>query len=670
MTFQHHPSIFAFYSFKGGVGRSMALLNCAWCLASFDRRVLMVDLDLDSPGLSFMPRELSQPGSQQIVLGMVDVLERFVDSSDLFMDCLPDLLKSAIVPFPLPQDETNSALANVSLLPAGDLTDEYVARISSLRWQDAPLATKTEQFAQLFRKAVLGLNGYDYVLIDCRTGWSESGYIACRLLADHVIAFTALNEQNARGTAHFLAKVASWGENESGVERQVALVASPVPEWEEESKRQRIREVIEILRHQFESAPEFTVQLPYHPSVALREQFVVSQWRDSSLSRSYFSLVQCMLEMNNDSADYLDKAITDDIDTAMRKAEFDPRLRPELVIEKLQRLRGVSAARFRKMSKYSRMAFIRQGKALFDAYDIASIDYFNKAILVAEEAEDLEPRLDALTLKAEACKRFGRYSDALLCFRDNAFASLPPDMQEIYEYSMADIDRLCFRLDKAERSFSALFEQRALKDPSSFYAAAAIALGDILRLKRRHVDSASYFKLGAGIAKECKDDRLAYIAKMYSIFIDARTNTSALEAFRKLIPEAAVFPDVSLSVKAQLLLAELEDLAQRPDNSIESASTALDTAEKYSMSSYAAEAHAILANLREKKRSDSTAKEQAEIAKQNADDARKHADGARKHAEAAKKHAEAARSYFDAEGIVHPMSGVLQKILQTNTESA
>ena len=38
-----------FYSIKGGVGRSTALAACAWALAASGQRVLVLDLDLESP---------------------------------------------------------------------------------------------------------------------------------------------------------------------------------------------------------------------------------------------------------------------------------------------------------------------------------------------------------------------------------------------------------------------------------------------------------------------------------------------------------------------------------------------------------------------------------------------------------------------------------------------
>jgi MinD-like ATPase involved in chromosome partitioning or flagellar assembly len=43
--------IYTFYSYKGGVGRSMALANVGVMLASAGHRVLLVDWDLEAPGI-------------------------------------------------------------------------------------------------------------------------------------------------------------------------------------------------------------------------------------------------------------------------------------------------------------------------------------------------------------------------------------------------------------------------------------------------------------------------------------------------------------------------------------------------------------------------------------------------------------------------------------------
>ena len=43
--------IITFYSYKGGTGRTMAMQNIAWILASNGHRVLLIDWDLEAPGL-------------------------------------------------------------------------------------------------------------------------------------------------------------------------------------------------------------------------------------------------------------------------------------------------------------------------------------------------------------------------------------------------------------------------------------------------------------------------------------------------------------------------------------------------------------------------------------------------------------------------------------------
>ena len=43
--------VITFYSYKGGTGRSMLVANAAWLLASAGYRILLIDWDLEAPGL-------------------------------------------------------------------------------------------------------------------------------------------------------------------------------------------------------------------------------------------------------------------------------------------------------------------------------------------------------------------------------------------------------------------------------------------------------------------------------------------------------------------------------------------------------------------------------------------------------------------------------------------
>ena len=72
-----------FYSIKGGVGRSTALAACAWSLAASGQRVLVLDLDLESPGLSTS----LLPQSRQPAFGITDwLVEDLVGNGDAVME--------------------------------------------------------------------------------------------------------------------------------------------------------------------------------------------------------------------------------------------------------------------------------------------------------------------------------------------------------------------------------------------------------------------------------------------------------------------------------------------------------------------------------------------------------------------------------------------------------
>lgn len=66
-----------FFSIKGGVGRSTALAACAWALAQEGKKVLVLDLDLESPGLS----SALLPNERRPAYGIADwLVEDLVDN--------------------------------------------------------------------------------------------------------------------------------------------------------------------------------------------------------------------------------------------------------------------------------------------------------------------------------------------------------------------------------------------------------------------------------------------------------------------------------------------------------------------------------------------------------------------------------------------------------------
>ena len=90
------PYVFTFYSYKGGVGRSLAVMNVAYALAGRGRHVLVVDMDLEAPGLSgFLHRnkEIAQSNGAhpKDILAFLGEAIRAVQSDRDLKDLVNDL---------------------------------------------------------------------------------------------------------------------------------------------------------------------------------------------------------------------------------------------------------------------------------------------------------------------------------------------------------------------------------------------------------------------------------------------------------------------------------------------------------------------------------------------------------------------------------------------------
>ena len=69
--------VITFYSYKGGVGRTMSLVNVASELSKRGRKVLVIDFDLEAPGIPSF-REFSVSESR---IGIVDYVSQYIETS-------------------------------------------------------------------------------------------------------------------------------------------------------------------------------------------------------------------------------------------------------------------------------------------------------------------------------------------------------------------------------------------------------------------------------------------------------------------------------------------------------------------------------------------------------------------------------------------------------------
>src|ERR1700733_11492340 len=73
--------IITFYSYKGGTGRTMALANVAWILASNGKRVLAVDWDLESPGLHKFFHPFLDESTVGATPGVIEIINDYASAA-------------------------------------------------------------------------------------------------------------------------------------------------------------------------------------------------------------------------------------------------------------------------------------------------------------------------------------------------------------------------------------------------------------------------------------------------------------------------------------------------------------------------------------------------------------------------------------------------------------
>jgi hypothetical protein len=181
-----------FYSYKGGVGRSLLVANAAKYLSSLSCRVFALDLDLEAPGLHYK-FELGQDSPRsEATIGIVDILAKFVNEHEM-----PD----ALAPYTTQLKVTDGA-GDIYLMRAGTAPHgNYWRLLSQVSWYDLfygrnPVGAPF--FLELKERIRQEFNP-DFVLIDARTGITEMGSIATTLLPDTVVCLGLASFEHLEG---------------------------------------------------------------------------------------------------------------------------------------------------------------------------------------------------------------------------------------------------------------------------------------------------------------------------------------------------------------------------------------------------------------------------------------------------------------------------------------
>ncbi len=268
---KHSIKRVVFYSYKGGVGRTTALIQTAFQLARQGKRVVLVDMDVEAPGL----QALLPPTGKPVDEGLIDYLwERqtcFFDEHHQPKIELTNIIYSV---------KDSQSRRDLFIVPAGKIGQRYIQRLSILSTTHL-FSASTDPWYQ-FEEELWKQYQPDIMLIDARTGLNEWGGLSLLQLADEAFVVLYPSQQNAEGICF----VRTLLKELTGV--QAKLVLSPIPEGIiGETLVKSIKPSLQLIED------DEPILISYNPNIAGSHQFPV----ETALSY-YAPLANQLLEIS------------------------------------------------------------------------------------------------------------------------------------------------------------------------------------------------------------------------------------------------------------------------------------------------------------------------------------------------------------------------------------
>ncbi|MFH7015204.1 KGGVGR-motif variant AAA ATPase [Flavobacterium sp. FlaQc-47] len=209
-----------FYSYKGGVGRSLALVNIATRLVEFGKKVCVIDFDLEAPGLH-LKFPLSKNNYKKNHQGIVDYVFEFSNNG---------ILNNKIKNYCIEVNISKNGKP-LSLITAGNTeSSDYWKKLSSINWYDLIYENPNGlAFFLSLKEKIKNEIKPDFLLIDSRTGISEMSGITLSLLADEIVIVAANNKENLGGANRIIKSINNPDNNILEKTPNINFVLSRVP---------------------------------------------------------------------------------------------------------------------------------------------------------------------------------------------------------------------------------------------------------------------------------------------------------------------------------------------------------------------------------------------------------------------------------------------------------
>lgn len=186
----------------------MALANLAWVLASNEQKVLMIDWDLEAPGLHRYLRPFLIDPELQDSRGLIDFVwdlsaEKMAPAVDFLSNGGGDHL--TLEDYVVGLDWNFTGEGSIAFVPAGRQDEDYPRRVNTFDWDNFYERLGGGKLLHATRDALR--QDYDYILIDSRTGVSDTSGICTVQMPDLLVMCFTLNHQSVRGAAAVAASV-------------------------------------------------------------------------------------------------------------------------------------------------------------------------------------------------------------------------------------------------------------------------------------------------------------------------------------------------------------------------------------------------------------------------------------------------------------------------------
>ena len=274
----------------------MALVNVAVDLARNGRKVLVVDFDLEAPGLDTF--DLAQPRGTSP--GIIDFVSAYIETGRA----------PGVRDFMFESTDVGSESGSLWIMPSGAQRDSYAKTFAEIDWANLYERHDGYLLFEDLKAQWKELLDPDYVLIDSRTGHTDIGGICTRQLPDAVVILFFPNAQNLRGLTKVVHDIRAERPEPAANAIDLHFVMSNVPDLDDEDQ------ILEENIASFQSNLGFRgdpLIIHRYDSLSLLNQVIFSKdRRRSRLAREYSALATAIMRLNSRDRDgalmYIDAA--------------------------------------------------------------------------------------------------------------------------------------------------------------------------------------------------------------------------------------------------------------------------------------------------------------------------------------------------------------------------